>query len=604
MPLRGPDTDIHTGPPLDGRLGSLPSNLVALVDSSVRRNPDKVAMRWKDGPAAEMPGWHAWTYAELWAHVVSLSLALRSMGLGRGDRVLVVSRSRPEWAVVDLACLALGAVICPVFHGESASRTAQIVERVQPSLAFVEGAAERALLPRSASSQGLRRVITFEASGASEAADSFPSLAEGRPPEASAIAAWREGWQGIGPADLATIVHIVDGTGAIHGAELTHGNVLHNAAAVIQALPLRPNEVVLSVLPMSHMLERATGLYVPLWLGATVAYAERGGQRWTRSLREIRPTALVGVPLLFDRLADEVRAGMERRSGVEKSMTKWALRVGERAARARGRWGIRPLLWLEGIAADVLVGRRVRAQLGGRLRLFASGGAALSPETGAFLFGLGIRIAEGYGLTETSPVLTLNRLEAPRFGTVGYPVAETELRIDPATGEILARGPPVMRAYHRDPVETARVIDGEGWFHTGDVGAFDDHGALVITGRIKQLIVLSTGKKVSPRPLEEALRASPFILDATLLGDDEPATRAVVTPDASAIERAHMTSDAAIQGLIEREAESRLAAFARYERPRRVEVLPPVHRSRAGRGSESIATTARGAVLPRSRDAR
>ena len=570
--------DVRVGEPLREPPGGMPQNLVALVERSVQRSPNKVAMRWKERNGSAISEWRSWTYADLWQRVVSLSLKLRALGVRSGDRVAIISRSRPEWAVADLATLALGAVTCPVFHGESTARTAQILGRLRSQVAFVEGDAEASLLASAARLAGhnLAHVIAFDAGMSPDVSGSFRELASAEAAPADEVD-WRAGWEAIGAGEAATIVHTVDGRGEVHGARLTHANVLHNYAALLQALPLRRSEMVLSVLPMSHMLERATGLYVPLGLGATVAYAERGGQRWTRSLLEIRPTALVGVPLLFDRLAEEIRTSIAREPARVQRMVAWAQRAGRRRYENRLHGRRDPFFLSAQLAlARLLVTRSIKRHLGGRLRFFASGGAPLDPAVGIYFYTLGIPITEGYGLSETSPVLTLNRLDAPRFGTVGPPVAGTEIRIAGGTDEILARGPQVMRGYDEDPIETARVIDGQGWFHTGDAGRFDEEGALVITGRIKQLIVLSTGKKVSPAPMVAALRGSPLIADAEFHGEGEPATRVRVTPDADALVA---TEPIDIQPLMEHEVETLLCNFARYERPKHVEVLAPARRT-------------------------
>jgi len=585
MQLSAGSGEIRVGEPLREPPGGLAQNLVSLVERSVQRSPNKVAMRWKERNGSGAGAWRSWTYAELWQRVVSLSLRLHALGVRSGDRVLIISRSRPEWAVADLATLALGAITCPVFHGESAARTAQILGRMGSRVAFVEGDAEASLLAEAArlANRDPVLVIAFEGAASPDASASFRQLASSGVAPADEID-WRAAWEAIGAGEAATIVHTVDGRGDVHGALLTHANVLHNYAALLQALPLRRSEVVLSVLPLSHMLERATGLYVPLGLGATVAYAERGGQRWTRSLMEIRPTALVGVPLLFDRLAEEVAAVIAREPARVQRMVAWGMRAGRRRYenRLHGRRDSL-LLWLQLVLARLLVTRPIRRRLGGRLRFFASGGAPLDPSVGIYLFTLGIPITEGYGLSETSPVLTLNRLEAPRFGTVGPPVAGTEIRVDAAAGEILARGPQVMRGYYHDPVETSRVIDAQGWFHTGDAGHFDESGALVITGRIKQLIVLSTGKKVSPGPMLSALRGSPLIADAEIGGEGEPATRVTIVPDVAALESEGAAEPAAVQHLVESEVEARLSGFARYERPKHIDV-------RSAALPESVAT--------------
>jgi long-chain acyl-CoA synthetase len=554
-----------------------PTNLVALVARSVERQADKIAVRWK-GPAADGHGhWLGWTYAELWERVRTLSIALGQMGVRAGDRVVILSRSRPEWAVADLAVLALGAVTCPVYHGESARRIGEIIASVGARLVFLEDEAHAEAVGSMDERTRPSQVITFGNMPASPGARRFDDLllAEGGDPDPTVAEAWRETWQAIPRDALATIVHTVDERGQPLGAMLSHGNLLHNYDALLAALPLSSDEVVLSALPLSHMLERAAGLYVPLGLGATVAYAEHGAHHWVRNMAEIRPTVLVGVPFFFEVLRSGLEAEMAGLSIWQRRLVDLALRAG--AARHRNLVAGRrngPLLTMALLATRRLVERRIKARFGGRLRFFASGGAALRPATGEFFDALGIPIVEGYGLSETSPLLTLNRLERPIYGRVGYPVLGTELRIDPANGEILARGPQVMLGYLDRPAETSQVIGRDGWFHTGDCGRLDEGGALQITGRLKDLIVLTTGKKVSPRSIEAALRSSPLIDDALLLGEGQPSTSLLVAPHRAAVPAGGAAlDDAQLMELVEPEVRRVVAELAPYERPRQVGLL-------------------------------
>jgi long-chain acyl-CoA synthetase len=301
-----------------------------------------------------------------------------------------------------------------------------------------------------------------------------------------------------------------------------------------------------------------------------VAFAERQIDRWAANMAEVQPTLMASIPLFFERFEQRVLADLRRGSGVRRDLFAWATGLGRRhyanhlAGRSDGPW-LRFRRWI----AHGTVLAPVRGALGGQLRYLLSGGAALPESTGLFFESIGITILEGYGLTETAPILTANRPASYRYGTVGPPVAGTELRLDPETGEILARGPQIMLGYLDHPAATARALDAQGWLHTGDVGEFDDAGRLRITGRRKNLLVLATGKNVAPAPIEDALRASPFIRQAVVLGDGRDATGVLVVPDQRAL------ADQADPGsTLRSEVERLTASFASYERPRRLALLP------------------------------
>jgi long-chain acyl-CoA synthetase len=411
--------------------------------------------------------------------------------------------------------------------------------------------------------------------------ESFARLFEaGARASADELARWEDRVRSIGPDAVATVVHALGRGGELVGAVLSHGNVLRNYAMAVPALRLTRREVVLSVLPLSHMLERGTGLYVPLGLGATVVYAPSNGRRLGEVLREVRPTAMVAVPILLDRLADAVRAEIRALPRGRRALVLRAIRMASRSCRFPRSLSRRLAAWL--VRATVL--RAVRAGLGGRLRFIACGGSALRPRTGRFLTAVGVPVVEGYGLTECAPLVALNDLDAPRFGTVGRPLPGTEVRIEPARGEILVRGPQVMRSYLDDPAATARALDADGWLRTGDLGHVDGSGNLVITGRLKPLVVLGTGKKVARRAVETALLASPWIVEAAVMGDGEAELRLSVTVDRGVMRAAGIDDDAAaLRFAVEREVRVRLAEWARYERPRvisiRSDATHPAHRS-------------------------
>jgi long-chain acyl-CoA synthetase len=568
----GPGGTAADGPVVREPVPPLP-NLVALVAQSVTRRPDAVAMRWWD-PATHR--WRSMTYRELWRRVRETSIGLSRQGVGRGDRVLIFSRSRPEWGIADLATLALGAVTCPIFASEGPGRIREISRRIRARVAFVESTTEAAALRDAASAGAPGMIVSFEPSS-SDGDGGLMSLAGLHGDvTADAAAAWEAGWRSIGPDDDASIVHTIGRGGELVGAVLTHRNILRNYEMVVPALRLTHREVVLSVLPLSHMLERGTGLYVPLGLGATVVYSPPKRRQWTNVLREVRPTAMVAVPLLVDRLADAVRAELRRRPAWQRALVHRTMRAEWR----RHRTGSLKDRALARVGRGLVTGP-VRANLGGRLRFIACGGSRLAPRTGRFLTVLGIPVVEGYGLTETAPLVTLNDLASPRFGTVGRPLSGTAVRIDPVHGEVLVRGTQVMRGYLDDPATTSRAIDAGGWLHTGDIGHFDPEGHLVISGQLKPIVVLATGKKVARRAVEAALRTSPLIADAMVLGSGEPELRAVIIPDVAGLPAGIDGDAGALRSVIEREIQDRLAGFARYERPRVIDIQAPMNPRRA-----------------------
>ena len=557
-----------TGEPLRVPPAERPRNLLGLVQRSARRWPEHEALRWRrasDGVVPATAGWANWTYAQLWDQIRVVSLGLRSLGLSEGDRVVILSRSRPEWVVADLAVLALGAVTCPIQPSEPPSRIAAQLQHLAPRLVIVEN---DHLLHRLRRGTGTLPVVPVvgiepleEAAGGghtlaslADAADRTPGTAEGW--EAAALA--------IEPGRLATIVHTMAEDGEPRGAMLTHGNVVHSALAATQAVPISSTDVILSVLPLSHLFERGANVLGCLGVGATIVFADRAMERWAADLVEVRPTVMCCVPLFFGQLERQIRRQVVGRPAYARWLFARAVGIGRRceARRAAGRSlpvGLRVLRSL----AQRAVLSRIQSRLGGRLRFFVSGGAPLSAETGRFLESVGVPVLEGYGLTETAPLLTVNVLGTQQYGTVGEPVAETEIRIAPDTDEVLARGPQVMLGYLDLPAVNARMIEPDGWFHTGDRGALDALGRLRITGRIKELLVLATGKKVAPSAVEKLLVTSPLIAQAVLVGDNGDAVGVLIVPAADGdLARLH------------REVERLTADLAAYERPRRVALLP------------------------------
>jgi long-chain acyl-CoA synthetase len=410
----------------------------------------------------------------------------------------------------------------------------------------------------------------------------------GPEPDDAQRAAWEAGWRTIDREHLATVIHTSGTTAQPKGAMIRHGNLLYNYEAAVQIVDFYEADIFLSWLPLSHIFERLTGEIIPLAHGSTVVYAESLIERLADNMVEVQPTVMAAVPRFYERVYGRVLASVESSPPMRRRIFHWGIGVGRKryenhvAGRADGLG-----LKVQHAIADKLVYHRVKARTGGRVRYFVSGSAPLSREVGEFFYALGILILEGYGLSETSPLVSINRPDDFVFGTVGRPAPATEVRIDPETGEIQVRGPQIMLGYLNQPDETAKAIDPDGWFHTGDIGELDPSGRIKITDRLKNIIVLANGKNVSPGPMEAALSASKYIAQAVILGDRHPYTGALIAPNfdelnpwaeangLGGMEPEQLIEEKAVRQLIEGDVRELLEdRFAVFERPRRIALLP------------------------------
>jgi long-chain acyl-CoA synthetase len=576
------------------------SSLVDLVHRTVQRNPDKEALRWKlprtrrqmGGSADEAEAaaeWRSTSYGDTWRWITQVAMGLKHLGITDGDAVAIMSRTRPAWLTADIGAMSLGAITCPIYPSSEPGQAAYVIKNVGARLIFVENLQQYAKIEKvRAECPSLEHVVVIDDRGklppGAVSFDDIFDLADAEPGE---IREWEEAWREYRRDKVATIVHTSGTTANPKGVVLTHGNILHNFEAGIQAVDFNEQDLFLSFLPLSHMTERAAGQVVPLGRGCTIAYAEPAIERLAANMAEARPTVMVAVPRLYERLYARVMSTVEAAPPLRQKIFHWAQRLGGQHyqnhldGRADSPW-----LRLQMKVADRLVFHKIRARTGGRVRYFVSGGAPLSREIGEFFYAMGMLILEGYGLTETAPLLSLNTPEDFKFGTVGKPVADTQVRIDPDTGEILARGPQVMKGYHNQPEETAKVIDADGWFHTGDIGELDEIGRIIITDRLKNIIVLANGKNVAPAPMEIALLTSRYVAQAVVLGDEQPYTGVLIAPDfeevgkwaaANGLAEAppeQLADEPIVHKLIQGEVRAKLEGFAAYERPRRVALLP------------------------------
>jgi long-chain acyl-CoA synthetase len=478
---------------------------------------------------------------ELFEQVRDLSLGLSALGMGPRDPIAIVSESRPEWLLTDLAIVCAGAVSVPIYPTLSAAQARYILQDCGARIAVVSTRVQLQKIQEVRHQLPAIEAVILIDHDPGEASPSVLSFADVmQRGHARMVAEWgtarefRDAARQVQPADLATIIYTSGTTGEPKGVMLTHAALVANMRAGADALDVHQDDVALSFLPLSHAFERMVA-YIYLLRGVTVVFAE-SFDTIGRDAALVRPTVFTGVPRVYEKMHGRILEKGRSASPAKAVLFRWAMNV----AIARGRTTLAgrrpsPLLSLHSAVADRLVFSKIRAGVGGRLRYLVSGSAPLGVSLAEFFHGVGLPIIEGYGLTETAPILTVNPPKAPRRGTVGRALPEVELRIA-ADGEILARGPNLMTGYYNKPDATADVIK-DGWFHTGDIGSIDADGYLSITDRKKDLLVTSGGKKIAPQPIENILKQSPLIAEAVLLGDRRKYAAVLVVPEFGALER-------------------------------------------------------------------
>jgi long-chain acyl-CoA synthetase len=553
--------------------------LARLFLDAVERFGDAPAFRFFVGAGPQMKDI---AYDEALERVREAALGLRELGIRRGDRVAILSENRPEWAMADYACLLSGVVDVPVYSTLISEQVAYLLRDSGARLVFVSTAEEVERVQEASRSEDLDvMIVAFDAEAAGrEGVHSWEGLlalggaAVGASPES-----FREEALAIEPDEVATILYTSGTTGDPKGVMLTHANLHSNVWASSKVLPIGADDVTLSFLPLSHVFQRMVD-FLLLWRGCTIAYAH-DIRTVADDLKIVRPTVVVSVPRLYEK----VYARVMEAEGLKARIVAWAKGVASRWADARLE-GREPPAWvrLQYALADRLVFRKIREGVGGNLRFFVSGGAPLSPEINRFFYSAGVLILEGYGLTETSPVTNVNTPKGMRIGSVGPPVPGTEIRIA-EDGEILVRGPQVMKGYFNRPEETAKVIDDEGWFHTGDIGELDDDGYLRITDRKKDMIVTAGGKNIAPQPIENRLKSNAFVEQVVMIGDRRKFGALLVVPDFGALEswarqqgiptgdRAALVRNGKVQDKMEREVMHHLGPLSGYERPKKLALL-------------------------------
>ncbi len=463
---------------------------------------------------------------EMYRNVVGISRALADWGIQKGDRVAILSENRMEWAVADFGTLLLGAVVVPVYPTLLPEHIAHILRDSGARVLFVSTADQLKKFLAVRNQTGIEKVVLMDDAEVAEAT-SMSRLMRAGP--ATRDRDFDGQTATIAAQDLATIIYTSGTTGVAKGVMLTHGNIASNVECSTGVLPFRPGQVMVSFLPLAHITARHVD-YVAYAAGTTLAYCPRI-DHMPQTLVEVKPTLFVAVPRVYEKIYTQVL--QRTRRGLKHAIYRWALRVGQ-AHTAEVMEGKRPIS-LSWRLAHRLVFAPIRKGLGGRMEIFFSGGAPLALELAEWFAAMGIRVDQGYGLTETSPIIAVNTPAAHKLGTVGKPYSNLQVRIAD-DGEILVRGPSVFQGYWNMPEETARAFD-DGWFKTGDIGALDEEGFLRVTDRKKDLLKTSGGKFITPQPIEKSLQLNPLVGEAVVLGDRRKFPSVIIAPNFPLLEQ-------------------------------------------------------------------
>jgi len=538
------------GMELDGRI-SLPR----VFQRAAQYFGDATALMEKRNGA-----YHPLSFKEILEDSLAFASALLRNNFQLHDKVALLLKNSPVWVKTDFGCMFAGGTTVPIYDTLNPATIRFILENSQASILVLEDEKQfQKFKEIEKDLPHLKKVLVRNSDGIpvqGKVAAFEGFLAAGRTPSNRDEASILPRLDQVKRDHVASIVYTSGTTGEPKGVMLTHRNFLSNVYGVVSVANLDCRDIFLSILPLSHTFERTVGYYVPLLTGATIAYAE-GIEQISQNLQEVRPTICCAVPRVFEKLHHKMELAIEKAPSLQKKLFSWALKVGDRGwrraenkthsfgkdQRVRHRpedlWTT-PLeeienssFYLTKAIAHLLVYRRILKKLGGRIRYFISGGAPLSPEVTDFFRNLQIKIFEGYGLTETSPIISFNFQNKFRSGTVGKLLPYVQIKLS-EQGEILVKGPNVMAGYYQNPQATAEAIDGDGWFHTGDVGHWDENHYLKITDRIKELIVLSTGKNVAPLLIERKLGAFPEIAQAVVIGNNRKYVSALIFPNLAA----------------------------------------------------------------------
>ncbi|MGA7836386.1 MAG: long-chain fatty acid--CoA ligase [Ignavibacteriaceae bacterium] len=527
------------------------------------------------------------TYEKFKEETDNLAYGLATLGITKQDKVAIISENRPEWVYSDMAILGLGAIDVPLYPSLTSDSIEFILNNSESKAIIVSNKFQlNKVLKIQSKCPKLKHIIVLNEKDAIKEDPKIISFKEtqrkGDKLKQDDPSYFKNSRHKVKKDDLCTIIYTSGTTGEPKGVMLTHWNILSNSKAALEILPIHETDVWLSFLPLCHIFERMGGYYTGFASGGTMCYAE-GIEAVATNLMEVKPTLMTSVPRLFERIYSKVIRNVESQSSSKQKIFYWALNVGKNYAQAQKSEKVSAALSVQYKLANKLVLQKIREKTGGNLRFFISGGAALARELGEFFEALGIIIIEGYGLTESSPVITANRLDDFKFGSVGKVMPGVEVKIAP-DGEILARGPNIMQGYYKNKKETDAVLK-DGWLHTGDIGVFDADGFLVITDRKKHLFKTTAGKYIAPTPIENLFVSSKFIEQFVLIGDSRMFLSALIVPDFESVREyadSHkiqyttnedLAKNSEIYKLIEKDMTKFQKQLANYEKVRKFVLL-------------------------------
>lgn len=557
-----------------------PTTLVEVFEHVDRVHPRSDTLNYKrDGR------WISISSQEVLQRVHRIAAGLYALGVRRGDRVAILSESRPEWTLTDAACLFAGAIDVPIYPTLTPSQVRYILRDSGARVLVVQNE-EKYLQVREAIAEceAIEQTVFFDKPSADTQGISLAELeTRGQALEQAEPDLINNIAHQIKPDELATIIYTSGTTGEPKGVMLTHANLVSNLIDSSSHLSFVHDDSALSVLPLSHVLERMA-MYMYLYHGMATYFGE-SLDTIGPNLREVRPTIFVGVPRIFEKIFARVKEKTAEKGRLNVGILNWAVAVAKQHARlSTHHQNIPATLKLKRKIADKLIFSKLRNALGGRIRLLVSGGAALPEELSLLYIGAGLPIVQGYGLTETSPVITAGVVDDNRVGTVGKPIRNVEVRIA-ADGEIETRGPNVMRGYYNKPVETTAVFTDDGWFKTGDIGTIDKEGFLRITDRKKELFKTSGGKYIAPQPIEQLIKGSNFVNQVVLIGNGRKFPAALIVPNWERVEsyaqlkgikaktHAELCKHPRLIDLFERQIAGLTTELAQYERVKKVALL-------------------------------
>ena len=488
------------------------ATLDILFHERARRTPDGIAYRYFDDQECE---WQEMSWQAALQEIVTWQAALLHEHLTPGDRVAIMLKNCPSWVLFDQAALGLGLVTVPLYVSDRPENVAHVLQDSGAKLLLIDSAENwHPIHEVGAGLVNLQRIVTFKTPPEGDDDTRIRGIDEWRP-NSDATGQFQHH---VADANaLATIVYTSGTTGKSKGVMLTHRNLISNAWSALHVFAIYPNDVFLSFLPLSHALERMAGYCIPIMSGASVAFA-RSIQQLQEDLAKVRPTIMVTVPRIFERIQSGLKNKLEKGPAYARHLFELAVKVGYSRfeyEQGRGRWSAQHLLWP---ILKKLVANKLQARLGGRLRLAVAGGAALSAESARIFIGLGVPIIQGYGLTETSPVISVNRVEDNVPSSVGQALMGVQVRIGESDG-LEVRGSSVMTGYWNNEEATKAIFTADGWLKTGDVVTINEYGRITITGRIKEIIVLSNGEKVPPGDIESAIMADPLFEQVMIVGE-------------------------------------------------------------------------------------